>query len=69
MAARNDGPQEAEPLSGADLARWAAPVALLMLGGLFLAARAGDDYMQASAFLFMGLGFVLGLRLLQRWRP
>ena len=69
MAARDDGPQAAEALHGADLARWAAPVALLVLGGLFLAARAGDDYMQVCGFLFMALGFVLGLRLLQRWRP
>lgn len=68
MAAHDHGPQPAEALEPADLARWGVVVAILLLGGLFLAAAAGDAYMQASAFLFMGLGFVLGVRLLQRWR-
>jgi hypothetical protein len=67
MAAQIPGPQPAEPLTGTDLARWGALVVVLVLGGLFLAARAGDDFMQVSAFLFMGLGFVLAARLLQRW--
>ncbi|WP_207540582.1 hypothetical protein [Sabulicella rubraurantiaca] len=48
---------------------WALLVALLVIGGLLLSARAGDDYMAASGMLFAGFGVFLGYRLLHRSLP
>ncbi len=56
-------------LDPADLARWGALAAVLALGGLVLAANAGDDYMYVCGLLFVGFGVLLGLRLMRRWSP
>jgi hypothetical protein len=48
---------------------WYALVAFLVLGGLLLSARAGDDYMAMSGLLFAGFGCLLGFRLLRRLVP
>lgn len=65
--ARNSGnPDALEPV---DLARWGALASALALGGLVLAANAGDDYMYVCGLLFVGFGVLLGLRLMRRWSP
>ena len=51
------------------LARWGVLVVALVIGGLFLSSRAGDDYTSAFGFLLAGFGAVLGLRLLARVTP
>lgn len=48
---------------------WYALVVFLVLGGLLLSARAGDNYMAMSGLLFAGFGFLLGFRLLRRLVP
>lgn len=48
---------------------WCAFAAFLILGGLLLSARAGDDYMAVSGLLFAGFGVLLGFRLLGRSLP
>lgn len=65
--ARQRGAPDA--LDPADLARWGAFVAVLVLGGLVLAARAGDDYMYLCGLLFVAFGLLLGVRLIGRWAP
>lgn len=54
---------------GAALAGWCLLILGLVLGGLFLASRAADDYTYASGFLFSGFGFLLALRLFNRALP
>lgn len=65
--ARQQGSPDA--LDPEDLARWGAFVAVLVLGGLVLAAWAGDDYMYVCGLLFVAFGLLLGLRLIGRWEP
>jgi hypothetical protein len=65
--ARSPGSPDA--LDPTDLARWGVFAAVLALGGLVLAANAGDDYMYVCGLLFIGLGVLLGLRLMRRWSP
>lgn len=60
-AGRDDG------LSGA--VPWFALVALAVVGGLFLAARAGDAYTEAAGLLFAAFGLVFGGRVLHRLLP
>jgi hypothetical protein len=50
-------------------APWGLLAALLVLGGLLLAARAADAYTAASGLLFAGFGVFLGFRLLGRTLP
>lgn len=54
---------------GFSLAGWAVLMVLLVIGGLLLAARAGDDYMFVSGFLFSAFGVFFGFRLLDRMLP
>lgn len=65
--ARHRGTPDA--LDPADLARWGIFMAALVLGGLVLASRAGDDYMYVCGLLFVAFGLLVGLRLLGRWTP
>ncbi len=51
------------------VAHWFAVVAALVLGGLFLAARAGDAYTHVAGLLFTGFGLLLGARILHRTLP
>jgi hypothetical protein len=51
------------------LAPWAVLVAVLVVGGLLLAARAGDAYVGIVGILFAGFGALLGFRLLGRTLP
>jgi hypothetical protein len=51
------------------LARWGVLVVALVIGGLFISSRAGDDYTSVFGFLLTGFGAVLGLRLLARITP
>ncbi len=44
-------------------------MALLVIGGLVLAANAGDTYMTAAGMLFAGFGVLFGFRLLSRVLP
>jgi hypothetical protein len=62
-------PGNPDGLDPADLARWGTLAAVLALGGLVLAANAGDDYMYVCGLLFVGFGVLLGLRLMRRWSP
>ena len=48
---------------------WYACAVLLVVLGLLLAARAGDEYMAVSGMLFAGFGVFLGFRLLRRAVP
>lgn len=48
---------------------WYGLCAVLVILGLLLAARAGDDYMAASGMLFAAFGIFLGFRLLRRAVP
>lgn len=67
MAAQ-DG--RAEGMDGTGLmVRWGALVVALVVGGLLLASRAGDDYTAAFGFLLAGFGAVLGFRVLSRVLP
>ena len=50
-------------------APWFALVAALVLGGLLLAARAGDAYTHVAGLLFAAFGLVFGARLLHRVLP
>jgi hypothetical protein len=50
-------------------APWFALVALAVLGGLFLSARAGDAYTHVAGLLFAAFGLVFGARLLHRVLP
>ena len=50
-------------------APWFALVAALVLGGLLLAARAGDSYTHAAGLLFAAFGLLFGGRLLHRVLP
>jgi hypothetical protein len=54
---------------GFSLVGWVALVVVLVVGGLLLSARAGDDYMSASGLLFAGFGVFLGFRMLHRVMP
>lgn len=51
------------------MVRWGALVVALVVGGLLLASRAGDDYTAAFGFLLAGFGAVLGFRVLARVLP
>lgn len=62
-------PQPAEALDPGALGRWGAFAAVLSLGGLVMAAAAGDDYMYVSGMLFTVFGVLLGTRLMARWKP
>lgn len=48
---------------------WFVLVVVLVVGGLFFAARAGDAYTHASGLLFAGFGLLFGARLLHRLLP
>ena len=48
---------------------WFVLVAALVVGGLLLAARAGDGYTHVSGLLFAGFGLLFGARLLHRLLP
>ncbi|MBD0272140.1 MAG: hypothetical protein ICV73_09435 [Acetobacteraceae bacterium] len=50
-------------------APWFALVAALVIGGLLLAARAGDAYTHVAGLLFAAFGLVFGGRLLHRTLP
>ena len=50
-------------------APWFVLVALLVVGGLLLAARAGDAYTHVSGLLFAAFGLVFGARVLHRVLP
>ncbi|MCB4823437.1 hypothetical protein [Roseicella aerolata] len=54
---------------GPGLFGWYILAGLLVVGGLVLSARAGDDYMAASGLLFAAFGVLLGFRLLGRALP
>jgi len=53
----------------ASLLPWAVFMMLLIIGGLLLSARAGDNYTAMSGLLFAGFGVFFGLRLLHRVLP
>jgi hypothetical protein len=66
------GETEAAHRMPADIAgavHWFALVAALVVGGLFLAARAGDAYTHVAGLLFAGFGLLFGGRLLHRLLP
>lgn len=67
------GRAEAETDGGAGgllgAAPWFALVALLVVGGLLLSARAGDAYTHVAGLLFAAFGLVFGARLLHRVLP
>lgn len=54
---------------GFTLFAWGCLVAVLAVGGLLLAARAADDYMAASGFLFFLFGAFWASRILKRLLP
>lgn len=62
-------PGSPDAVDPTDLARWGVFATFLALGGLVLAANAGDDYMYVCGLLFIGFGVLLGLRLMRRWSP
>jgi hypothetical protein len=51
------------------LLRWGMLVAVLVVGGLLLAARAADSYTAAIGFLLGGFGVLLAFRLIGRATP
>lgn len=51
------------------MAHWFALAAVLVLGGLFFAARAGDAYTHVSGLLFAGFGLLLAARVMHRLLP
>ena len=51
------------------LVRWGPLVLALALGGLFLAARAEDDYTTVFGLLLTAFGVLLGFRLVARMVP
>jgi hypothetical protein len=53
----------------ASLLPWAIFMVVLIIGGLLLSARAGDNYTAVSGLLFAGFGVFFGLRLLHRVLP
>lgn len=63
--------REAEPKAEGSglLVLWGPFVLLLALGGLFLAARAADDYTTVFGLLLAGFGVLLGFRLVARMVP
>ena len=69
------GETEAAHRAGADTgglagaAHWFVLVASLVVGGLLLAARAGDGYTHVAGLLFAGFGLVFGGRVLHRLLP
>jgi hypothetical protein len=72
MAGMDMGSGNQDSAAGSGLlgvAHWFALVAALVLGGLFLAARAGDAYTHVSGLLFAGFGLLLGARVLHRTLP
>ena len=48
---------------------WFALVALMVIGGLLLSARAGDAYTHVAGLLLAAFGLVFGARLLHRVLP
>ena len=50
-------------------APWFVLVAALVVGGLLLAARAGDGYTHAAGLLFAAFGLLFGARVLHRLLP
>lgn len=66
------GTDRAEAESGGGLlgaAPWFALVALAVVGGLLLSARAGDAYTHVAGLLFAAFGLLFGARLLHRLLP
>jgi hypothetical protein len=73
MAFGEEGPGAGRTGAGRDsllgAVPWFALVAALVLGGLLLAARAGDAYTHAAGLLFAAFGLVFGGRVLHRLLP
>jgi hypothetical protein len=70
MASAESRPSQTESASlGVAQMGWYAFAVFLVLAGLLLSARAGDDYMAVSGMLFAGFGLLLAFRLLGRSLP
>ena len=51
------------------LLRWGALIAVMAVCGLFLAARAADDYTAVVGMLFVGFAVLLAFRMIVRLSP
>lgn len=70
MSREESSPRAGErPGDVASLAPWGVLVLVLVVGGLVLSARAGDDYTAVAGLLFAGFGVLLGFRLVARVLP